>query len=144
MGWPSARREFLTPGTAPLLRVMDWVAQNYNRPMPVLPGDPRLRTLILLAGGALLLFAFLGALQAFNVSEVRFLEPVTSAETLAFVGLIVLVFLLLMLLLTLLFRNILKLYADQGSSALGTRLRTRMVLGAALIALIPAVDRKSV
>ena len=106
--------------------------------MPV-PSDPKLRTLILLAGGALLLFAFLGALQAFNVSEVRFLDPVTSAETLAFVGLIVLVFLLLMLLLTLLFRNILKLYADQGSSALGSRLRTRMVLGAALIALIPAV-----
>lgn len=106
--------------------------------MPV-PSDPRRRTLVLLAGGALLLFAFLGALQAFNVSEVRFLEPETSAETLAFVGLIVLVFLLLMLLLTLLFRNILKLYADQGSSALGARLRTRMVLGAALIALIPAV-----
>ncbi|MGB0064161.1 MAG: ATP-binding protein [Terracidiphilus sp.] len=107
--------------------------------MPLLPGDARLRTLILLAGGALLLFAFLGALQAFNVSEVRFLDPVTSGETLAFVGLIVLVFLLLMLLVTLLFRNILKLYADQGSIALGTRLRTRMVLGAALIALIPAV-----
>ncbi|MGH9563174.1 MAG: HAMP domain-containing protein, partial [Terracidiphilus sp.] len=106
--------------------------------MPI-SGDPRRRTLVLLAGGAILLFAFLGALQAFNVSEVRFLEPVTSAETLAFVGLIVLVFLLLMLLLTLLFRNILKLYADQGSSALGARLRTRMVLGAALIALIPAV-----
>ncbi len=106
--------------------------------MPV-RNDQRLRTLVLLGGGALLLFAFLGALQAFNVSEVRFLEPVTSAETLAFVGLIVLVFLLLMLLLTLLFRNILKLYADQGSSALGARLRTRMVLGAALIALIPAV-----
>jgi hypothetical protein len=39
----------------------------------------------------------------------------------------------------LLLRNILKLYADQSSSALGTRLRTRMVLGAALIALTPAV-----
>ncbi len=39
----------------------------------------------------------------------------------------------------LLLRNILKLYADQGSSALGARLRTRMVLGAALIALTPAV-----
>src|SRR5208283_3558778 len=36
-------------------------------------------------------------------------------------------------------RNMLKLYADQSSSALGARLRTRMVMGAALIALIPAV-----
>jgi hypothetical protein len=106
--------------------------------MPFL-GDPRRRSVFLLAGGVLLLFAFLGALQAFNVSDVRFLDPVTSGETLAFVGLIVLVFLLLMLLLTLLFRNILKLYADQSGSALGTRLRTRMVIGAALIALIPAV-----
>jgi len=95
--------------------------------------------MFLLLGGVLLLFAFLGALQAFNMSEFRFLNPVTSGETLAFVGLIVLVFLLLMLLLTLLFRNILKLYADQSGSALGARLRTRMVLGAALIALIPAV-----
>ena len=39
----------------------------------------------------------------------------------------------------LLLRNILKIYADQSSSALGARLRTRMVLGAALIALTPAV-----
>ncbi|MGB7744422.1 MAG: hypothetical protein WBL41_16760, partial [Terracidiphilus sp.] len=65
----------------------------------------------LLAGGVVLLFALLGALQAFNLSEVRFLNPETSGETLAFVGLTVLIFLLLMLLLTLLFRNILKLYA---------------------------------
>ena len=41
--------------------------------------------------------------------------------------------------LLLLLRNILKLYADQTSSALGARLRTRMVLGAVLIALAPAV-----
>ncbi len=95
--------------------------------------------MFLLLGGVLLLFAFLGALQAFNVSEFRFLNPETSGETLIFVGLVVLVFLLLMLLLTLLFRNILKLYADQSGSALGARLRTRMVVGAALIALIPAV-----
>jgi PAS domain S-box-containing protein len=102
-------------------------------------GDPRRRSMFLLLGGVLLLFAFLGALQAFNMSEFRFLTPETSGETLAFVGLIVLVFLLLMLLLTLLFRNILKLYADQSGSALGARLRTRLVVGAALIALIPAV-----
>ncbi len=95
--------------------------------------------MFLLAGGVLLLFAFLGALQAFNMSEFRFLNPETSGETLAFLCLIVLVFLLLLLLLTLLFRNILKLYADQSGSALGARLRTRMVVGAALIALIPAV-----
>ena len=43
------------------------------------------------------------------------------------------------LLLMLLLRNLLKLYTGQGSSALGARLRNRMVLGAVLIALTPAV-----
>ena len=102
-------------------------------------GDPRRRLVALLAGGVLLFLALLGALQAFNTSNVRFLNPETSGETLVFTGLTVLVFLLLMVLLMLLLRNILKLYADQSSSALGARLRTRMVLGAALIALTPAV-----
>ena len=102
-------------------------------------GDPRLRSAALYAGLALLASILLGALQAFNTSNVRFLNPETSGETLVSTGLIVLVFLILMAFLMLLFRNILKLYADQSSSALGARLRTRMVLGAALIALIPAV-----
>jgi two-component system nitrogen regulation sensor histidine kinase NtrY len=102
-------------------------------------GDPRRRSVALLAGGVLLFFALLGALNWFNTSSVGFLNPETSAETLAFTGLTVLVFLLLLLLLMLLLRNILKLYVGQSSSMLGARLRTRMVLGAVLIALTPAV-----
>ncbi|MGD0729639.1 MAG: ATP-binding protein [Terracidiphilus sp.] len=101
--------------------------------------DPRHRSVALLAGGVLLFLVLLGALQAFNTSNVGFLNPETSGETLAFTSLTVLVFLLLMVFLMLLLRNILKLYADQSSSALGARLRTRMVVGAALIALTPAV-----
>jgi two-component system, NtrC family, nitrogen regulation sensor histidine kinase NtrY len=107
----------------------------YNRPMPFF-GDSRRRYLALLGGGALLFFALLGALQAFNTS--RFLNPETSGETLAFTGLTVVLFLLLLALLMLLLRNILKLYAGQSSTGLGARLRTRMVVGAALIALTPA------
>jgi len=106
--------------------------------MPFL-GDPRRRSVALYAGLALLFFTLLGALQAFNTSSLRFLTPETFWETLAFTGLTVLVFLLLLALLMLLLRHIVKLYADQSSSALGARLRTRMVLGAGLIALIPAV-----
>jgi len=98
--------------------------------------DPRRRSVAMLGGGVLLFFALLGTLQAFNI---RILNPVTTGETLVFTGLTVVVFLLLMVLLMLLLRNILKLYADQSSSALGARLRTRMVLGATLIALTPAV-----
>ena len=98
--------------------------------------DPRRRSVVLLGCGVLLFIALLGTLQAFNI---RILNPVTSGETIVFTGLTVVVFLLLMVLLMLLLRNILKLYADQSSSALGARLRTRMVLGATLIALTPAV-----
>lgn len=103
------------------------------------PGDSRRRSVALLAGGALVFFALLGALQAFNTSNVSFLNPDTSGETLAFTGLTVVIFLLLILLLMLLLRNIFKLYAGQASTALGARLRNRMVAGAALIALMPAV-----
>ncbi len=105
--------------------------------MPFL-SDRRQRSVALLSAGVLLFFALLGALQAFNTSDVRYLNPDTFGETLAFTGLTVLVFLLLILLLMLLLRNILKLYSEQSSSALGARLRTRMVLGAALIAVTPA------
>ncbi len=101
--------------------------------------EPRRRSVALLAVGVLLFLGLLGALNAFNTPNVRFLNPETSGETLAFTALTFLVFLLLLLLLMLLLRNILKLYADQSSSALGARLRTRMVVGAGLIALTPAV-----
>jgi len=102
-------------------------------------GDPRRRSVALLACGVILFFTLLGALQAFNFSNVGFLNPETSGETLAFTALTVLVFLLLMTVSMLLLRNILKLYASQSSSALGSRLRTRMVLGAVIIALTPAI-----
>ena len=108
----------------------------YNRPMPLL-GDSRRRTVALLGGLVMLILAFLGGLQAFN--PIPFLNPETAGETLAFGALTVLVFLLLMTLIVLLFRNILKIYAGQSSTGLGARLRTRMVLGAALIALTPAI-----
>jgi hypothetical protein len=101
--------------------------------------EPRRRSVAFLAAGVLLFLGLLGALQAFNTSSISFLNPETSGETLAFTALTFLVFLLLLLLLMLLLRNILKLYADQSSSALGARLRTRMVVGAGLIALTPAV-----
>ena len=93
-------------------------------------------TVYLLGGALVLVLVAFAALQAFNM---RFLNPESTEETLVFTAITVLVFLLLMTLMVLLLRNILKLYADQQSSALGSRLRTRMVLGAALIAFTPAV-----
>ena len=102
-------------------------------------GDPRRRYVALLGGGVLLILVVLGGLQAFNTSNLRFLNPETASETLIFTSLTGLVFLLLLLLLVLLLRNILKVYAGQGSGGLGARLRSRLVLGAVLIALTPAV-----
>ncbi len=105
--------------------------------MPLL-GDRRRRAVALFGGGALLILAVLGALQAFNTSNVPYLTPESSGETLVFTIVTSLVFLLLLLLLVLLLRNLVKLYGGE-SSALGARLRTRMMVGAALIALLPAV-----
>jgi two-component system, NtrC family, nitrogen regulation sensor histidine kinase NtrY len=99
--------------------------------------DSRRWTVALLAAGVLLLIVALGGLQAFNTSNIQFLNPVTSGETLLSTSLIVLVFLLLLLLVVLLLRNILKVYAGQAGSGLGARLRSRMMIGAILIALAP-------
>ena len=120
------------------LRGIVCLGSPYNRRMR-LRSEPRWRSVAFLTVGVLLFLGLFGALQAFNTSSVSFLNPETSGQTLAFTALTFLVFLLLLLLLMLLLRNILKLIADQSSSALGARLRTRMVVGAGLIALMPAV-----
>ncbi len=101
-------------------------------------GDPRRRSIALLAGGALLVFVLLGALQWFNTSGVDFLtsrhlRPDSGPDCPRWA-----VLLLLLLLLVLLFRNILKVYVGEGSSGVAARLRSRMVLGAVMITLTPA------
>lgn len=85
-----------------------------------------------------MLLSALIALNAFNTNGIRFLTPQTTGEILVFTATSVLAFLTLMALLILLLRNIVKLYLDERSRALGSRLRTRMVVGAAVIALLPA------
>jgi hypothetical protein len=100
--------------------------------------DPRRRVAAILVA-CLIVFVGFGILQAFNTSNIRFLNPETSGETLAFTTVTFIFFLVLLLLLMLLLRNILKIYSEQSTSALGARLRTRMVVGAAIIALAPAV-----
>jgi two-component system, NtrC family, nitrogen regulation sensor histidine kinase NtrY len=103
-----------------------------------LHADSRRRSIVLLTGGALLIFVLLGTLTWFNTSNVNFLNPATYEQTIALTALEVLLFLLLLLLLVLLFRTVLKVYVGQGSSGLGARLRSRMVLGAVIITFMPA------
>ena len=100
--------------------------------------DSRRRSIVLLTGGAILIFVLLGTLQWFNTSNVNFLNPATYAQTIALPALEVLLFLLLLLLLVLLFRTVLKVYVGQGSSGVGARLRSRMVIGAVIITFMPA------
>jgi hypothetical protein len=100
--------------------------------------DSRRRSIVLLTGGAVLIFVLLGTLQWFNTSNVNFLNPATYAQTIALTALEVLLFLLLLLLLVLLFRTVLKVYVGQGSSGVGARLRSRMVIGAVIITFLPA------
>ncbi|MBW4038972.1 MAG: HAMP domain-containing protein [Acidobacteria bacterium] len=92
--------------------------------------------IITLAVCMLLLLLSLATLNAFNAN---FLNPVTPLQTLVFLALSAIVFLLFVGVLVLLVRNILKLYADQRSRVLGTRLRTRMLRGAVLVSLVPLV-----
>ena len=102
-------------------------------------GSRRRRTIFLLAAAAFVVSAAMVALNAFNTSNVPYLTPQTTDQILVFTGLSIVIFLLLVMLLVLLLRNVLKLFVDQRSRALGSRLRTRLVIGAALISLAPAV-----
>ena len=100
-------------------------------------GSNRRGVLVLTLGVCLLvLFLALGTLNAFNL---RFLNPASPVQTLVFVTLSVVAFLLFVGVLVLLVRNVLKLYADQRSRVLGTRLRTRMLWGAVLVSIVPLV-----
>jgi len=84
----------------------------------------------------IVLFAAFAALNAFSL---KFLNPATTGEIVVFTGLSALAFLLFITVLVLLVRNVLKLYADQRSRVMGTRLRTRMLWGAVLVSLVPII-----
>jgi PAS domain S-box-containing protein len=96
----------------------------------------RRATVVALAAATLLLVLLLSALNAFKLS---FLHPVSTGQIFLFTALSVIVFLLFVMLLILLLRNILKLLADQRSRVLGSRLRSRMLIGALLLSFAPAL-----
>jgi two-component system nitrogen regulation sensor histidine kinase NtrY len=97
------------------------------------------RSAVVALGGAMfLLLLVLASLNAFNPLP-PFLRPLGSGQIFLFTALSVLAFLLLLTLLILLFRNIVKLLADQRSRVLGSRIRSRMLVGALLLSFAPAV-----
>ena len=96
----------------------------------------RRSTVVALAAATLLLVLLLSALNAFKLS---FIHPSSTGQIFLFTALSVLVFLLFVVLLILLLRNILKLFADERSRVLGSRLRSRMLIGALLLSFAPAL-----
>jgi nitrogen fixation/metabolism regulation signal transduction histidine kinase len=88
-----------------------------------------------LAVGIVLLFGLVFSQQAFNLH----LSPDSAEQTLVLVALSAIVFLLLVTLTFVLLRNLLKLYAERRLGVLGSRFRTRMVLGALALSFAPAL-----
>lgn len=87
-----------------------------------------------LFAGLLVLFLVLASLNAWNM---KFLNPATTAQIVVYTALSALAFVVFIGVLLMLVRNVLKLYADQKSRVMGSRLRTRMLWGAVLVSLVP-------
>ena len=104
-----------------------------NRSLPL---TQRRALLIPLALGIVLLFGVVFSQQAFNLKPLR---PDSAGQTLGLVALSALVFLLLVVLTFVLFRNLLKLYAERRLGVLGSRFRTRMMVGALVLSFAPAI-----
>jgi two-component system nitrogen regulation sensor histidine kinase NtrY len=98
------------------------------------PANRRKIWIAALGASLLALFVALATLNAFNT---QLPAPATTQQIVIFTGLSIVAFLLFVAVLILLVRNVLKLYADQRSRVMGTRLRTRMLWGALLVSLIP-------
>jgi two-component system nitrogen regulation sensor histidine kinase NtrY len=95
------------------------------------------RKIAALGASLLALFVALATLNAFNT---QLPTPATTQQIVIFTGLSIVAFLLFVAVLILLVRNVLKLYADQRSRVMGTRLRARMLWGAVLVSLIPVAS----
>jgi len=100
------------------------------------PGRRRKTGVIILLVVVVLLFVALASQTAFNLT---FLRPETSEQTLLFSALSALIFLVFVALTFVLGRNLLKLYAERRTGVLGSKFRTRMVVGALVLSFLPVI-----
>jgi two-component system nitrogen regulation sensor histidine kinase NtrY len=96
----------------------------------------RKRVIVLLAAIGLPLFAILFSLSSF---ELRFINPRTNQQTVSLVALTLLVSLLFGALTFVLMRNLIKLFAERRLGVLGSKFRTRLVVGSLLLSFIPVI-----
>jgi two-component system nitrogen regulation sensor histidine kinase NtrY len=96
----------------------------------------RKRVIVLLAMSVFLLLAILVSQTAFDLT---FLRPGNNQQIVVFAALSALIFLLFVALTFVLFRNLLKLFAERRLGVLGSKFRTRMVAGALLLSFVPVM-----
>ena len=105
-------------------------------PIPPQPKRSRTPAIVALSICIFLPFAVILAQATFNLT---FLQPDTSEETLIFAAVSALIFLLFVALTFVLLRTLLRLYAERKTGVLGSKFRSRMVLGALLLSLGPVI-----
>ncbi len=105
-----------------------------NRPADEL--TRRKKAIYLLAAGVTLLFAVIVSQTSFDLN---FLNPDTNQQLAFFAGLSALIFLLFVLLTYVLARNLIKLFAERRLGVLGSKFRTRLVIGGLLLSFLPVI-----
>ena len=96
----------------------------------------RKQVIVLLAISVFVLLAVLVSQTAFDLT---FLRPGNNQQIVVFAALSALIFLLFVALTFVLFRNLLKLFAERRLGVLGSKFRTRMVAGALLLSFVPVM-----
>jgi two-component system, NtrC family, nitrogen regulation sensor histidine kinase NtrY len=96
----------------------------------------RKKVILLLVAAGLPLFGILFSLSSF---ELRFINPKTSQQTVSLVALTLFVSLLFGALTFVLMRNLIKLFAERRLGVLGSKFRTRLVVGSLLLSFIPVI-----
>jgi len=102
---------------------------------PIAP-KKRKRLIIMLAAGSFLLFAILLSESSFDLP---FINPSTTQQTVFLAALSALVFLLFVTLTFVLARNLIKLFAERRMGVLGSKFRTRLVVGSLLLSFLPVI-----
>src|SRR5919198_5109680 len=98
---------------------------------------PRKSRLVWLAVAIGLLFFLVLFQVSFRPPE--FLQPDNPQQTFLLVALSAVIFLLLIALSFVLLRNLLKLYAERRGGVLGSKFRTKMVVGALMLSFAPVI-----
>src|SRR5258707_7840969 len=101
------------------------------------PREPDRKKLVIILGTlSLVLFGILLSLSSFDLP---FINPATTQQTVFLAALAAVVFLLFVTLTFVLARNLIKLFAERRMGVLGSKFRTRLVVGSLLLSFIPVI-----